>query len=617
MVLQDGLRLTLERLRLQHHDLVWENTAPVAVMREAQGTLRLTQLQLRSGEQQISARATLHPAGTVDGAVQIRQLHVWSTVKAFAPAAAVPDGRLAVDMVVRGALKHPELDGTVALTALRWQEHPLGDVRAQLNIVGDTLRTDVRWQDQSQELLRLFGTVNTGASPTLALQVQMSDVDMVRLKSLSPAIRQSAGALHADLRVTGTPQQPLVHGTLSLRDGVMLLAATGERYKDIAASVEFHGDRVEMQQFHVGSRSGTLQIKGWVTSAGLALQQLDMAIQAEKFTAIHTSDIEAMLTGNIAVRGSLKELAATGKITVPRARVRLSGVLGGGPSDVTPQELTVEGVYGPGVGVVVDTHGRTPVIQKQQPIPFLRTDITLEMPRNTWVQGPNTAVEMRGNMRVTKTLEQPFILDGTVETLRGFASFYGKKFTVQEGKVVFPGTEEINPFLDVWVTHTVSEYDVSIKVGGKAHQPTLTLSSVPELPQADIMALLVFGKTTDRLTNSEQSSMGNQAQQLVGGVVAGELEKALGKPLGLDTIDLEAGKEPGTGSVSVGRYVTQDIFLSYERDLGNKSDNTKVGNTTGGNTIGIEYSIKRRLKLKGSGSDTGESALDLLWRHDY
>jgi translocation and assembly module TamB len=165
------------------------------------------------------------------------------------------------------------------------------------------------------------------------------------------------------------------------------------------------------------------------------------------------------------------------------------------------------------VGVVVDTDGRTPVIQKQVPLPFLRADITVDIPRNTWVQGTNTAVEMRGNMRVTKALEQSFILDGTVETIRGFASFYGKKFTVQEGKVVFPGTEEINPFLDVWVTHTVSGYDVSIKVGGKAKQPILTLSSVPELPQADIVALLVVGKTTDRLTNSEQSSLGNQAQQ--------------------------------------------------------------------------------------------------------
>jgi autotransporter translocation and assembly factor TamB len=94
---------------------------------------------------------------------------------------------------------------------------------------------------------------------------------------------------------------------------------------------------------------------------------------------------------------------------------------------------------------------------------------------------------------------------------------------------------------------------------------------------------------------------------MVGGVAASELEKALGKPLGLDTIEVEAGKEVGTGSVSVGRYVTQDLFLSYEREFGGEHSNT----------IGVEYSINRRLKLKGSGSDTGESALDLLWRHDY
>jgi autotransporter translocation and assembly factor TamB len=59
--------------------------------------------------------------------------------------------------------------------------------------------------------------------------------------------------------------------------------------------------------------------------------------------------------------------------------------------------------------------------------------------------------------------------------------------------------------------------------------------------------------------------------------------------------------------VSAGRYVTQDLFLSYESQLGAES----------GTRIGAEYSINRRLKLKGSGSDRGESALDILWRLDY
>jgi autotransporter translocation and assembly factor TamB len=70
---------------------------------------------------------------------------------------------------------------------------------------------------------------------------------------------------------------------------------------------------------------------------------------------------------------------------------------------------------------------------------------------------------------------------------------------------------------------------------------------------------------------------------------------------------VEAGQTLGTGRVSVGRYVTQDIFLSYERQVGGEGENK----------VSIEYSINRRLKVKGSGSDTRESALDLLWHLDY
>jgi autotransporter translocation and assembly factor TamB len=167
------------------------------------------------------------------------------------------------------------------------------------------------------------------------------------------------------------------------------------------------------------------------------------------------------------------------------------------------------------------------------------------------------------------------------------------------------------------VTHAVSDYVVSIQVGGKAQQPTLTLSSTPELQQADIVSLLIMGKTTVWLTSFEQSSLSGQAEQMIGNAAASELEQAFGKPLGLDTVDVEVGKEIGTGSVSVGRYITQDIFLSYERRFGSEGSSTTGGNTKGGNTIGVEYSINRRLKLKGSGSDTGESAVDLLWRYDY
>jgi translocation and assembly module TamB len=338
------------------------------------------------------------------------------------------------------------------------------------------------------------------------------------------------------------------------------------------------------------------------------LQQFDLALQADNFTAMHTPSLEAIVSGTMAIGGSPQDMSATGKLTVPRARYRLTGKLGGGPADVEPWELTVAGVYGPGPEAA-SLNGQPTAVRKRVPLPFLRADLTVDIPRNAWVQGTRMAIEVRGSMHVAKALDQPFVLDGSIETVRGFASFYGKKFVLQEGMVTFTGEEEINPFLDVTVTHTVSDYTVSVYVGGKARQPKLTLTSTPELPQEEIVSLLVTGKTTDRLSSAERSALPGQAGQIVGGVAVDELGKVLGNPLGLDTVEIEAGEKLGTGRIGVGRYVTQDLFLSYEyeREVGKQ----------GGNKVGVEYSINRQLKLKGSSSDTGEAALDILWRLDY
>ena len=101
--------------------------------------------------------------------------------------------------------------------------------------------------------------------------------------------------------------------------------------------------------------------------------------------------------------------------------------------------------------------------------------------------------------------------------------------------------------------------------------------------------MLVVGKTTDRLTDAERSRLSGHAQQIVGNVSAGELEQFLAKPLGLDTLDIQTGEKLGNEKVSVGRYITQDIFLSYERQQGEETSNK----------VGVEYSINRHLKVTG------------------
>jgi translocation and assembly module TamB len=227
----------------------------------------------------------------------------------------------------------------------------------------------------------------------------------------------------------------------------------------------------------------------------------------------------------------------------------------------------------------------------------LRLDLNVAIDRNFWVQAPGTAVELSADLQVDEALGAPFVLSGSVTTVRGFARYYGRRFEV----------EEINPHLDVTVTHTVADYVIAIHLGGTIRQPEITFSSTPELAQTDILSLLVIGKTTDRLTSSEQNALSSQLQQFAGGVVAGRLQEAIGEGLGLGTIEITPGETLGAGTVSVGRYVSQTLYLSIGGQFGED----------GGPTVSVEYSITARLKLEVTSSDTRGTAVDFLWRRDY
>jgi autotransporter translocation and assembly factor TamB len=608
IALNGGQQITLDRLRLQLRDLAWENDGPIEVGRTAQGDVDIRRVNLRSGPQRLSVTGRLGQGGALAADLRVQQVQIGPNVRAVMPNASVPEGRLSLDMALAGTLQQPQGKGALQLTSLAWQERNLGEMRATVELANQTARTDLRWSAQGRELLQVQGGVGLSAAGALAMQVRAPNLPLDMLSGAIPGVTHSSGTLNLDLRADGSLRQPRVNGALALDKGALQLAVTGERYRDIRMRILLAGDRIDIQELHVGSQSGALDVQGWAQLAGVTLQQVDVTVRAREFTAMNTPGIQAVTSIDLDVRGSLQAMRATGTVTVPRLRVQMNKIPGTGPKVVQPWELTVAGVYGPGPQAAGDGAGDGgKPIQIEAPLPFLQADIRVNMPQNAWVQGPGTAIEMSGDLQITKALEQPFVLSGGITIVRGFATAYGKRFVISQGQVIFTGSPDINPQLDITVTHTVSNYVVAIHVEGKAREPHISFSSTPELPQTDILSLLIVGKTSDRLTSSEQQSVSSQLAGAAGGIIAGQLQEVLGGALGLDTLSIGAGENLGGGSVSIGQYVTQDIFLSYEVGMGRG----------GGNRVGVEYSITPRLKLKGSTSDDGASAVDFLWRRDY
>src|SRR5262249_30333772 len=167
----DARLLTLSHLRLQHQELAWENTGPITITRDPQGRLALQRFQLRSGRQEASAQGILMPEGTFEADVQVQHLLLLPHVRAVAPALGVVDGEVALHLSLRGTLTHPQGEGVLHVTSLRWQQHTLGEVHSQLRADGTAVGVDLHWRHQKRELLHLYGDVALDTRQALALEL--------------------------------------------------------------------------------------------------------------------------------------------------------------------------------------------------------------------------------------------------------------------------------------------------------------------------------------------------------------------------------------------------------------------------------------------------------------
>jgi autotransporter translocation and assembly factor TamB len=149
---------------------------------------------------------------------------------------------------------------------------------------------------------------------------------------------------------------------------------------------------------------------------------------------------------------------------------------------------------------------------------------------------------------------------GELRTLRGEAVAMGKRFAITEGTVTFTGENYANPQLNLGAAHQVGQYgSVEIKIGGDVENTAMELSS-PEYPdQTDVMSMLLFGKPTNAMSETEGESGAGLLSAAMASV-GGQAARSTGASF-LQNVQID----PGSGSVKVGFPLTEKIYLSIER----------------------------------------------------
>ena len=245
----------------------------------------------------------------------------------------------------------------------------------------------------------------------------------------------------------------------------------------------------------------------------------------------------------------------------------------------------------------------------------------VDIPGNFWVRGKDMNFEMGGNLRAIVEGGQVDLF-GSLDIRRGHYTVYGKRLVVNTGKIELTGGREVNPILDVEIGYVFRDPEkqlrnLTIGITGRALQPTIAFQIDAErIEEKDGISYLIFGKSMDELTQGEQSSvdynLADIGKSLALGQLSGLVQGALQSSLGLDVVDIEGSDDWSTGSVTIGKYIARNLFLSYSRDF-SMDRKSKISHP---DNISLEYQIFKWLYLQAVSQGTN-SGFDLIMQKKW
>lgn len=342
------------------------------------------------------------------------------------------------------------------------------------------------------------------------------------------------------------------------------------------------------------------------------LPQITARGQINHLAPLHRDDIFVRLSGIVDANGPLLAPQVKGQFVVEQGNYNIISSLGGGVTTLPVEEKA-----------------KAHRLKREKASPML--DISVEAPNRFYVRGLGLDSEWKASATISGSAVSPY-LTATVSPVRGYFDLLSRPFVFSDGNIRVWGGDFFDSDLGLVLSHSSAALTAKIDVGGSLSRPSMALSSVPPLPQDQIMAQVLFGKDITQLSAFEALQVANGLRQLLsfgqGGFdVIGQMRDLFG----VDTLRIGSSssnsqtssisgspgadafgvggasneQDPSTPTVEAGKYINDKIYLGVEQ-----------GTTENSTRVRVEVELKPNLTLQGS-SGTQSSQVGLGWKRDY
>jgi translocation and assembly module TamB len=407
-----------------------------------------------------------------------------------------------------------------------------------------------------------------------------------------------SGTSNVRLSVRGSLASPAISGSITASGARLVDARSGLAVDSIEADIAVASGTATLRRL-----AGKLSSGGSLSGSGTV--GIDAARGFPANLAVKISDarytdgriVTANLSGDIALKGPLA------------AKPVLSGTINLARTVITiPDRL-------PGSVAALDVRHKNapPAVRRQNEAirqasatndsgGGLTLDLTVNAPEQIFVRGRGLDAELGGSVRLTGPLSSPGAV-GEFTLRRGRLTVLARRLDFTRGTLGFSGS--LIPSLDLAAEASASDATVTVAVTGLATDPRFTFTSVPTLPQDEVLARLIFGRSLSNLSPIQIAQLADAAAQLAGGRGSGSLFERMRGNLGVDDLDVRTDSKGGT-SVGAGKYLNDRTYLSVQQ--GDRAGSTKAT---------IDLNLGRGVKLRGEAGADGSAGGGIFYEREY
>ena len=585
------------QLELRNIVLNRETVGNMTILAETRGENVVLRGRSNFADADLNLDGNVHLRGDWPGqiTIQFSRLDFDPLIRAYFQGQITGHSSIAGSVDVRGPMKRPSqlsITGNVSQISADVENVKLqNDGPVRLAIHNATLQVDEFHLVGNDTDVSIKGSTQLTGENALDVHSR-GRFNLKLLQGFNPNLL-ARGPATVTVDISGTWAQPQMAGRLELTDASASLLDLPNGLSHINGSLVFARDRMQVEKLTAQTGGGELNVGGFLAYRnGL---YFDLTATGHDVRLRYPPGVSSSADAALRYTGSAKSSLLAGDIVVNR--------FGMNPRFDFANYLAQS--------------KKAPMISTLNPfLDNMRLDLHITSTPELRVETSLAKLSGDLDLHVRGTAARPAIV-GRVNIAEGDIFFNGTKYRLERGDITFSNPLTIEPVINIDMSARVQDYDVTIGLHGSALSGkglSMTYRSDPPLSNADIIALLAFGRTRGQtLYSASQPGQSASDTATASNAILGEALNAtftdrVQRLFGASRVKIDPqfiGSENNPSArVTIEQQINNNITFTYVTSL------TQSAETV----IQVEYNIDKNVSIVAVRDQNGVLGFDVRIR---